>query len=105
MIDDVLIEIKSAEEKAEAMQKEAYQQGKDIVLAAEIEAEKQKKMTVAECKADQKSAVEQAEAKATKNREDILKKGRLSADKLVEEKQDSIEIAADKILDMLLAKY
>ncbi len=46
MIDTVLKEVREAEEKAELMQKQAYQRGKDIVLKAEAEAEAQKKSTV-----------------------------------------------------------
>lgn len=44
MIDTVLKEVREAEEKAELMQKQAYQRGKDIVLKAEAEAEAQKKI-------------------------------------------------------------
>lgn len=105
MIDEVLNEIRQAEARADEIQKEAYQQGKDIVLNAEIEAERQRKMTLSECKADQKSAVAQAEAKAKEEREVILKKGAKAAEKLIEDNNSLIEECANKVLAMLIDKY
>lgn len=105
MIDEVLNEIRNAESRADEMQKEAYKQGKEIVLSAELEAERQKKLTFAECKADQRAALAAAEARARDNREVILKRGRESAETLIENNNSAIEECADKIVAMLLEKY
>ncbi|MBR4800470.1 MAG: hypothetical protein IK048_02190 [Clostridia bacterium] len=105
MVEEVLIEIRKAEEKADAMLKAANAQGKQIVLQAEADAEKQKKLTVSGCKEDQRNAVQRAEKQAADKREAILKKGREDAERLVDDKHAEIEAQSDKIVEMLLEKY
>jgi len=105
MVEEVLIEIRKAEDKAEAMLKDANAQGKQIVLQAEADAEKQKKLTVSGCKEDQKKAVQKAEKQAAEKREAILKKGQEKADRLLDDKHAEIEAQSDKIVETLLAKY
>ncbi|MBO4381240.1 MAG: hypothetical protein J5815_03710 [Clostridia bacterium] len=105
MVEEVLIEIRKAEEKVDAMLKDANAQGKQIVLQAEADAEKQKKLTVSGCKDDQRKAVQKAEKQAADKRESILKKGQDEADRLIDDKHAEIEAQSDKIVEMLLAKY
>ena len=105
MIEEVLNEIRQAEEKADAMIKDANAEGKQIVLQAEADAEKQKKITVSECKEDQRKAVGKAEEQARTKREQILKKGQESAERLIDDKHAEIEEQSDKIVKMILAKY
>ena len=105
MIDDVLNDIRQAEEKAERMQKQAYQRGKEIVLNAEAEAEAQKKATVAECKEDRARILQNARAKADEKTKAILKKGSEDAEYLIAEKAPVIEECADKVVAILLSKY
>ena len=105
MVEEVLIEIRKAEEKVDAMLKDANAQGKQIVLQAEADAEKQKKLTVSGCKDDQRKAVQKAEKQAADKRESILKKGQDEANRLIDDKHAEIEAQSDKIVEMLLAKY
>ncbi len=105
MIDEILKEIKECEEQAEQLQKEAYIQGKDIVLRAETEAERQKKATIAECKADLKEAQIKAEKKALERRTKILADGERDAAILVESKKAVIDAVSDKIVKMMIEKY
>lgn len=105
MIEEVLVEIREAEEKADAMVKDANAEGKQIVLQAEADAEKQKKLTVSGCKEDTRKAVQKAEKQAADKREAILKKGQEEANRLIEDKHAEIESQSDKIVEMLLAKY
>lgn len=105
MIDDVLKDIREAEAQAEDMQQEAYQEAKRIVLEAEIEAQKQKRLTFAECKDTQKGEIALAEQKALEKREEILKKGAKDAEKLAQSKQKDIDEQADKLVEVLLASY
>ncbi len=105
MIEEVLVEIRKAEEKADAMVKDANAEGKQIVLQAEADAEKQKKETVTGCKEDTRKSVQKAEKQAADKREAILKKGQEEADRLVDDKHAAIESESDKIVEMLLAKY
>ncbi|MCQ2408999.1 MAG: hypothetical protein MJ068_00485 [Clostridia bacterium] len=105
MIDEIISEIRAAEEKADQMQKDAYQEGKDIVLQAELEAESIKKNTVLECKEAQKAAAAAAEAKAASKRNDILKKGEQAAKQLIDDKSSAVEQQADSIVQLILDKY
>ncbi|MBQ3755294.1 MAG: hypothetical protein II867_03955 [Clostridia bacterium] len=105
MVEEVLTEIRKAEEKVDAMLKDANAEGKQIVLQAEADAEKQKKLTFSGCKDDQRKAVQKAEKQAADKREVILKKGQEEADRLIDDKHADIEAQSDKIVAMLLAKY
>ncbi len=105
MIEEVLVEIREAEEKADAMVKDANAEGKQIVLQAEADADKQKKLTVSGCKDDTKKALQKAEKQAADKRDAILKKGQEQANRLIEDKHAEIESQSDKIVEMLLAKY
>lgn len=105
MIDDVLKDIREAEAKAEQMQQDAYADGKQIILQAELDAQKQKKATLRECKDDQKNAIAAAQQRADVKRGEILKKGQIGADKLIEDKNSDIEEQANKLVEVLLAKY
>ena len=92
MIEEVLKEITEAEEQAETKRRETFQRGKEIVLQAETEAEKQTKMTAEQCKADMKAALAEAETTA-------------AAKKLVASKKKQIEKAADELLAEFVGKY
>ena len=105
MVEEVLNEIRQAEEKADAMIKDANAEGKQIVLQAEADADKQKKLTVTGCKDDARKAVQKAEEQARVKREQILKKGQEAADRLIDDKHAEIEAQSDKIVEMVLAKY
>lgn len=105
MIDDVLKDIREAEAEAEQIQQDAYAEGKQIILQAELDAQKQKKATLSECKDDQRAALASAEKRANVKREEILKKGQKAAQKLIEDKNSDIEEQADKLVEVLIAKY
>ena len=105
MIEEVLVEIREAEEKADAMVKDANAEGKQIVLQAEADADKQKKLTVSGCKDDTKKALQKAEKQAADKRDAILKKGQEQANRLIEDKHAEIDSQSDKIVEMLIAKY
>ena len=105
MIDSVLKDICEAEELADRMIKDSYQKGKDIVLGAEAEADRQKKETVTSCKEDMKKALRDAQQLAGERRAAILKKGAEAAEELAEQKNSRIEEAAEQVLDAILKKY
>lgn len=67
MIDDVLKEIREAEAQADEIVSEAQNKAKQIVQQAEIDAEKQKKATVLQCRDDRRVALDKAEANAQKS--------------------------------------
>ena len=105
MIDDVLKEIREAEAQADEIVSEAQNKAKQIVQQAEIDAEKQKKATVLQCRDDRRVALDKAEASAQKRREDILKKGQKSADELVANHNLAASEKADELSRLLVEKY
>ncbi len=105
MIDEVLREIKAAEERAAAECADAQRESKEIVLAAEAEAESLVKAALAECKADYKAKVRAAEDKAALRRAAILGKGEEAAAALADEKHSAVQDAADDVLEALLSRY
>ena len=105
MIEEVLKDIRVAEEKADDMIKQANADGKQIVLQAEADAEKQKKLTVLGCKEDQRNAVQKAEGQAAEKRAAILKKGQAEAERLIDDKHAEIEAKSDALVEAILLKY
>ena len=105
MIETAIKEIREAELKAEQMQKDAYRQGKQIVLDAEADAEKQKKLTMQECKEQRNAALDEARRKADERSAQILAKGEEEAAKLIEDTQAAADSAAEGVVAALLAAY
>ena len=105
MIDDILKDIREAEDKADEIIRLANQKGKEIVAKAETDAQAQKRATLKESKDDRKKALDIANEQARKKREDILKKGQAAADAIVEEKKQAANEQADALVEQLLAKY
>ena len=104
-IEEVINDIREAEARADDIVRESYQQGKDIVLSAEAEADRQKKDTLESCKQDRRLALQRADEEAAKKREVILKKGEKAAGDLIAAKKDQIEEQADRLVEILLEKY
>ena len=105
MIDSVLKDVREAEQKAERLQKDAYQRGKDIVLKAEADAEAKKKATERECKEERKAALANARNASLDRAQVIFKKGTQKAADLTAKKTPAAEDAANKVVAMLLDKY
>lgn len=105
MIDDVLKEIREAEASADEIVQEAQNKAKQIVQQAEIDAEKQKKATVLQCRDDRRVALDKAEKEAQNKREEILKKGQKSADELVNNHNLVASGKANELAASLVEKY
>lgn len=105
MIDDVLKEIREAEAQADEIVQEAQKKAKQIVQEAEIDAEKQKKATVLQCRDDRRVALDKAEANAQKKRAEILQKGQKSADELAMNHNLAASEKASEFSGALVAKY
>lgn len=105
MIDSVLKDVRDAEEKAEIMQKQAYQHGKEIVLKAEAEAEAQKKSAVKECKEERAHILQEARKRAEERTQAILADGEKRAEEMAGEKNSAVEDCADRVVDILIQKY
>lgn len=105
MIETVLKEVRDAENKAEQMQKDAYQRGKELVLNAEVEAETQRKSTVRECKEERTAALDEARRNAERKSQAYIKKGADSAAAMEIDRRAEVEACANKVAAMFIAKY
>ena len=105
MIEDVLLEIREAEAKAEQIVRDAHESAKNILLTAETEADRLRRDTQQKVKDMRRQSLADAEKLAADRRNAILKSGADSARELTENKTSAVEEAADKIVQMLLEKY
>lgn len=105
MIEEVIKEIKDAEAQADELMEKAYDDGKKIVLDAEIKSEAQKKATVSECREDMKKALAEAQKKADIERSGILVEGEKQAEAFKNDKKKLVETVADDVVSALLKKY
>lgn len=104
-LDAVILEIRAAEEQAEAIARDSYIAGKNIVLNAEAEADRQRKDAVEQCKQSRREALDAAGQRADKRRAAILAKGEAAAKKSIEEHRADVSAKADALVDVVLKKY
>ncbi len=105
VIDEMIGDIRSAEERADRLVHEAAQRGKDILMTAQAEADRIRRETAADCKELSRHAESEAERIASERRAATLRKGEAAANKLLEDKNSAVEVAADKVVEMLLKEY
>lgn len=105
MIEKVISEVKSAEEKSSEMISKANILAKQQVVEAEIAADNKRKSTVKELKAQTKNLILETEKIAKKNRDKILKEGEDKADKLYDEKLEKVDCLSKEIVENFLSKF
>lgn len=105
MIEEVIKDIRHAEDEADAITFKGVQDSKAIVLEAEMKAEKMRKDVVLECKEELKSVCADAEKKAEKQRETIISEGKVFADSLADNMKAQSEKIASYICDSFVKKF
>lgn len=105
MIEEVIKDIRHAEDEADAISFKGVQDSKAIVLEAEMKAEKMRKDVVLECKEELKSVCAEAEIKAQKQRESIIGEGEIFADSLQNNMKKQSEKIAEFICDSFVKKF
>lgn len=105
MIEEVIKDIRHAEDEADAISFKGVQDSKAIVLEAEMKAEKMRKDVVLECKEELKSVCAEAEIKAQKQRESIIGEGKIFADSLQNNMKKQSEKIAGFICDSFVKKF
>jgi vacuolar-type H+-ATPase subunit H len=105
MLDEVIKEIKAAEEDADRLQREAYDEGKRIVFDAENEAEKRKKDTFNLSKTEMREAIAKAKSDAEAETARILERGRAEADAFYNKLLPEAEKLADETVSVFLKRY
>ena len=105
MIEEVILDVKRAEEEAAQIAEKSLLNAKEITVQAEIKAESIRKKTATECKEELKNAIIKAEAQAETERLAILEKGRADAAALVAEKKKEVDSVADFIVDAFVKKF
>lgn len=105
MIEEVILDVKRAEDEAAQITEKSLLDAKEITVQAEIKAEGIRKKTAAECKEELKNAIIKAETQAESERAAILEKGRTDAAALVAEKKKEVDAVADFIVDAFVKKF
>ncbi|MDD7397763.1 MAG: hypothetical protein PUG65_00125 [Firmicutes bacterium] len=105
MIEEVILDVKRAEDEAAQITEKSLLDAKEITVQAEIKAEGIRKKTAAECKEELKNAINKAETQAESERAAILEKGRADAAALVAEKKKEVDAVADFIVDAFVKKF
>ena len=105
MIEEVILDVKRAEEEAATITEKSVAEAKDITVKAEIAAAAMRKKATSECKEALKSAVSKAEAEAAKARASIIAQGVANASSLSESKKKEAENVADFIVESFVKKF
>ncbi|MCI5819523.1 MAG: hypothetical protein MRZ86_02940 [Acidaminococcus sp.] len=105
MIEEVILDVKRAEDEAAQITEKSLLNAKEITVQAEIKADSIRKKTAAECKEELKNAIIKAEAQAETERAAILEKGRADAAALIVEKKKEVDSVADFIVDAFVKKF
>lgn len=105
MIDDVIKDVRSGEEKAESMIEEARQRGKDIVLAAQADADKRRADAKLAAKQLRQQYQLETAQRAAERREALMRRGELAAKELTDSKNSAVEEAADAVVQALAQSY
>lgn len=105
MIEEVILDVKRAEDEAAQITEKSLLNAKEITVQAEIKADSIRKKTAAECKEELKNAINKAETQAESERAAILEKGRADAAALVAEKKKEVDAVADFIVDAFVKKF
>lgn len=103
MVEEIVNNIIEAEDKAGEIVKNAREEAKSIVTAAQRESEARRAAFVKTCRARLDESDRQSEAKARAVYEEMLKKGREEASRLGEGYQKNIEQAAKTVLAEITA--
>lgn len=105
MLDEVVKEIKKAEEECRIMQSDAQETARKLLRDADAECEEIAKNTAVEIKtllADERAA---AEKTAQKNYEERIKKSEAEAKELKISKAELTDAAATEVVKSILNKY
>ncbi len=105
MINQVLEEIKIAEEKAETIKADALRESNQILLNAEIEAGRLKKEFAQLAKQNLKASIDACTKMADADAQSIIAKGQVDADHFKADKAENVALTSDKIVKEFLTKY
>lgn len=105
MVDQVIGSILEAEEKADRIVKEASENAKTTMLAAEEAAERKKEETVTSFKTERKNALRLADEEAEKRYRDRLNAGGQEAESLKDAARSRVEKAADDIVGRIIGEW
>lgn len=105
MLEQIISEVKQAEEEAQRIISDSILKGKEMVQKAELEAENLKKQAFLRIKEESKKIVREAEELAAQNRENIIEDGKITGQELIKSKSKKIDEIADILLKNMLDKY
>ncbi|MGN0796429.1 MAG: hypothetical protein ACI4MT_05710 [Christensenellales bacterium] len=105
MIEEVILDVKRAEEEAASIAEKSIADAKEITVKAEIAAAAMRKKATSEIKEALKTAIAKAEEEAEANRAAIIEQGLAGATALSDSKKKEADEVADFIVDTFIKKF
>lgn len=102
MIDEIINDIKTAEDKAEQIMQESYLKGREIVLNAEKQADQRIKSSIKTIKTKAESDERELEVQLEKSKEDKIKEAKAKAENRYQENLLKIDAYANKVVEKFI---
>lgn len=103
-MDEIISSILDAEKKAEEILKNSTETAKSIILEGEGKAEDIKSDAIATLRAQKKQIIIDAELEAEKRYQEIVLKGSKEADEIIESANSNVDKACDFIVKEILGR-
>ena len=102
MIDEIINDIKTAEDKAEQIMQESYLKGREIVLNAEKQADQRIKSSIKTIKTKAESDERELEVQLEKSKEDKIEEAKVKAENRYQESLLKIDAYANKVVERFI---
>ena len=102
MIDEIINDIKTAEDKAEQIMQESYLKGREIVLNAEKQADQRIKSNIKTIKTKAESDERELEVQLEKSKEDKIEEAKAKAENRYQENLLKIDSYANKVVERFI---
>ena len=102
MIDEIINDIKTAEDKAEQIMQESYLKGREIVLNAEKQADQRIKSSIKTIKTKAESDERELEVQLKKSKEDKIEEAKVRAENRYQENLLKIDAYANKVVEKFI---
>lgn len=102
MIDEIINDIKTAEDKAEQIMQDSYLKGREIVLNAEKQADQRIKSSIKTIKTKAESDERELEVQLEKSKEDKIEEAKVKAENRHQENLLKIDSYANKVVERFI---
>lgn len=102
MIDEIINDIKTAEDKAEQIMQDSYLKGREIVLNAEKQADQRIKSSIKTIKTKAESDERELEVQLEKSKKDKIEEAKAKAENRYQENLLKIDSYANKVVERFI---